>query len=700
MSKHIKKSLSVFLSAVILIGIFVVMPISASAITQSEFDNKLNSLRSQYPNYSTWYGSFDGGSQCYGFARLVGYNVFGSYPSSWSRVYSISNVKKGDILQYGNTSGNGHTVFVTNVSGDTITFVDCNGNGNYSGSSYVRSCGIKWDNTINKYSNMFGKYGFSYLLSSPDITNPVDKPTDNYVDIGTDFFALIMNKAMWKPLTVEQNKNVDIKCGKYYDCPDQIWKFERQSDGSYKIISASNQDCLDVDGASTSPGANVQAFVDHGHDAQRWYVIERNGGVVLKSKISNCVLEVNGGNATDGTNVQMNIENDSDAQIFSIYKVDSNSFALNIGNDFTAPIFNLYHWLPIENDENNNVVIGHENGTANQVWRFLRQTDGSYKIVSCLDGKCLDVQGASYEGGANVQVFTDHSHDAQRWYIFSYNGGYMLQSKLSGLFLDLYQCIPDEGNNIDLWSRNYSESQIFSIYNGEECKLSSPVLNVNVDSKNIKFSWNNVYGENYYNLRIWNEKHWENDSYLNLWNIPANKTETDIQLPAGNFEAYVDTGNYYDVRMSNVVSFTVKPKINTRIMNNKSVVFNWDEVLKAKSYNLEIINKSNNGVISKNNLTENSFIIFLDSGKYSVRIISDNNVVSDSMDFEIEYKDQLIGDVNRDGKISVNDVTELQMYISQSKDFSDEQKMLADYNQNGIIDVLDVTDIQQLIANS
>lgn len=700
MTKHIKKSLSVFLSAVILIGIFVVMPISASAITQSEFDNKLNFLRSQYPNYSTWYGSFDGGSQCYGFARLVGYNVFGSYPSSWSRVYSISNVKKGDILQYGNTSGNGHTVFVTNVSGDTITFVDCNGNGNYSGSSYVRSCGIKWDNTINKYSNMFGKYGFSYLLSSPDITNPVDKPTDNYVDIGTDFFALIMNKAMWKPLTVEQNKNVDIKCGKYYDCPDQIWKFERQSDGSYKIISASNQDCLDVDGASTSPGANVQAFVDHGHDAQRWYVIERNGGVVLKSKISNCVLEVNGGNATDGTNVQMNIENDSDAQIFSIYKVDSNSFALNIGNDFTAPIFNLYHWLPIENDENNNVVIGHENGTANQVWRFLRQTDGSYKIVSCLDGKCLDVQGASYEGGANVQVFTDHSHDAQRWYIFSYNGGYMLQSKLSGLFLDLYQCIPDEGNNIDLWSRNYSESQIFSIYNGEECKLSSPVLNVNVDSKNIKFSWNNVYGENYYNLRIWNEKHWENDSYLNLWNIPANKTETDIQLPAGNFEAYVDTGNYYDVRMSNVVSFTVKPKINTRIMNNKSVVFNWDEVLKAKSYNLEIINKSNNGVISKNNLTENSFIIFLDSGKYSVRIISDNNVVSDSMDFEIEYKDQLIGDVNRDGKISVNDVTELQMYISQSKDFSDEQKMLADYNQDGVIDVLDVTDIQQLIANS
>ena len=343
-------------------------------------------------------------------------------------------------------------------------------------------------------------------------------------------------------------------------------------------------------------------------------------------------------------------------------------------------------------------LIDDENGTANQVWRFLRQTDGSYKIVSCLDGKCLDVQGASYEGGANVQVFTDHSHDAQRWYIFSYNGGYMLQSKLSGLFLDLYQCIPDEGNNIDLWSRNYSESQIFSFYNGEECKLSSPVLNVNVDSKNIKFSWNNVYGENYYNLRIWNEKHWENDSYLNLWNIPANKTETDIQLPAGNFEAYVDTGNYYDVRMSNVVSFTVKPKINTRIMNNKSVVFNWDEVLKAKSYNLEIINKSNNGVISKNNLTENSFITFLDSGKYSVRIISDNNVVSDSMDFEIKYKDQLIGDVNSDGIVSIADATELQKHLANIIDFDDEQLAVADTNGDGSVSIADVTQIQKYLA--
>lgn len=66
----------------------------------------------------------------------------------------------------------------------------------------------------------------------------------------------------------------------------------------------------------------------------------------------------------------------------------------------------------------------------------------------------------------------------------------------------------------------------------------------------------------------------------------------------------------------------------------------------------------------------------------------------------MNYAKTIIGDINYDGKISVNDVTELQMYISQSKDFSDEQKLLADYNQDGVINVLDVTGMQQFIAKS
>ena len=147
----------------------------SSTMSRSDFDTKLNQLHQQYPDYSVWNGTFDGGTQCFGFARLMAYNVFGSKPSSWSKNYDINNVKVGDLIQYGNTSGQGHTVFVTNISGNTITFVDCNGNGNYSGGTKVRSNGVKWNNTIQKGAKIWGKYSFSYLISSP--VNVVDKDT-------------------------------------------------------------------------------------------------------------------------------------------------------------------------------------------------------------------------------------------------------------------------------------------------------------------------------------------------------------------------------------------------------------------------------------------------------------------------------------------------------------------------------------------
>ena len=58
--------------------------LSASAMTRSELDAKLSSLQSQYPHNSRWYDSFDGGYQCYGYANMISYNVFGTSAKYWS----------------------------------------------------------------------------------------------------------------------------------------------------------------------------------------------------------------------------------------------------------------------------------------------------------------------------------------------------------------------------------------------------------------------------------------------------------------------------------------------------------------------------------------------------------------------------------------------------------------------------------------
>lgn len=609
MSKHIKKSLSVFLSAVILIGIFAVMPISASAITQSEFDNKLNSLRSQYPNYSTWYGSFDGGSQCYGFARLVGYNVFGSYPSSWSRVYSISNVKKGDILQYGNTSGNGHTVFVTNVSGDTITFVDCNGNGNYSGSSYVRSCGIKWDNTINKYSNMFGKYGFSYLLSSPDLTNPVDKPTDNYVDIGTDFYASITHIASWNHLTVESNDNVDICSDTNFD--NQYWKFYRQYDGSYKIVSAKNDKCLDVAGGSSQDGANIGVYSSNDTDAQRWYIYKCKNGYQFKPKCSNCVMEMNAWNFYQGVNLVCGTKDNSDAEIFAINFRDFNDIAdttLNYSQNNGVVTFS---WITAKGASKCNIKIYNGNSATGE--------DAPINL--------WNVQNNQTSINLGEGTFTA--------VLQTYNAIH-----------DYHLCKPI---TISTYVRNFVP--VKTLYNfGHKYELfDTPV------------SWETA------------KKVCENKGgHLAVITSQSEQNTINELISSGKL-------TYYNIGATNINNINEWQWVT----NEKMIYTNWavgepNNVGNIERY-LSVFNTEN--YLGQWNDTTNSSTSGISNG------------------FICEYEN-ILGDINSDGKISVNDVTELQLYISQSKDFSDEQKLLADYNQNGIIDVLDVTDIQQFIANS
>lgn len=609
MSKHIKKSLSVFLSAVILIGIFVVMPISASAITQSEFDNKLNSLRSQYPNYSTWYGSFDGGSQCYGFARLVGYNVFGSYPSSWSRVYSISNVKKGDILQYGNTSGNGHTVFVTNVSGDTITFVDCNGNGNYSGSSYVRSCGIKWDNTINKYSNMFGKYGFSYLLSSPDLTNPVDKLTDNYVDIGTDFYASITHIASWNHLTVESNDNVDICSDTNFD--NQYWKFYRQYDGSYKIVSAKNDKCLDVAGGSSQDGANIGVYSSNDTDAQRWYIYKCKNGYQFKPKCSNCVMEMNAWNFYQGVNLVCGTKDNSDAEIFAINFRDFNDIAdttLNYSQNNGVVTFS---WITAKGASKCNIKIYNGNSATGE--------DAPINL--------WNVQNNQTSINLGEGTFTA--------VLQTYNAIH-----------DYHLCKPI---TISTYVRNFVP--VKTLYNfGHKYELfDTPV------------SWETA------------KKVCENKGgHLAVITSQSEQNTINELISSGKL-------TYYNIGATNINNINEWQWVT----NEKMIYTNWavgepNNVGNIERY-LSVFNTEN--YLGQWNDTTNSSTSGISNG------------------FICEYEN-ILGDINSDGKISVNDVTELQLYISQSKDFSDEQKLLADYNQNGIIDVLDVTDIQQFIANS
>jgi len=87
--------------------------------------------------------------QCMGFAEKCGYDATGYNPrvddNGWSTSTTSSDVdrvKAGDIVRFKNGTYGNHSIYVTGVSGDTVTYGDCNGTS--------KRCKIRWDATITK----------------------------------------------------------------------------------------------------------------------------------------------------------------------------------------------------------------------------------------------------------------------------------------------------------------------------------------------------------------------------------------------------------------------------------------------------------------------------------------------------------------------------------------------------------------------
>ena len=58
----------------------------------------------------------------------------------------------------------------------------------------------------------------------------------------------------------------------------------------------------------------------------------------------------------------------------------------------------------------------------------------------------------------------------------------------------------------------------------------------------------------------------------------------------------------------------------------------------------------------------------------------------------------ILSDVNGDGKVNIDDVTDIQKYIANMLDFTENQEMLADVDEDGKISIDDVTIIQKYLA--
>ncbi len=119
---------------------------------------------------------FDGGLQCCGFARKLGFDAYGTKVTSWYDGASIWEIKPGDVVHYkglGADATNGHWVFVTAVSGTTLTLGECNIVGDLCGIRWGRTLDISGAYDITVYSapwNLYENSGPQYEVDSRYVT--------------------------------------------------------------------------------------------------------------------------------------------------------------------------------------------------------------------------------------------------------------------------------------------------------------------------------------------------------------------------------------------------------------------------------------------------------------------------------------------------------------------------------------------------
>jgi len=384
--KILKKVLSIVLVAVVLIGIVPIMPVEVEAA--SGVKAKLDKFMSSYPNGSRWTDSFQGSIQCHGFARFAIYNVFGTHNGSYrtwnysgtsatgmnvigsTTSFSSSNVKNllsnakcGDILQFNTTKQ--HTMIVYAVDSDGVWIYDCNWDNN---------CGI----SLRKSS--FGAWSSrnSTKLTLMRASNYSEIDGDNYVDIGTNFAALILNKGHWKPI---ENNNGVVQIADEDNYANQYWWFERQSDGSYKISSCLDGTCLDVYNYGSTPGTKVQTTTSNDSTAQRWYVYEQSGGYVLKAKCTDCVLDLPGDSAANGTQLQMYTKNNTSAQIWAIYTgtesmMHAPKLSVSVGN---SQSYTVFKWDDVRAESHYDLKIW-KNSTSGDPYHLAYKSNSGYKL--------------------------------------------------------------------------------------------------------------------------------------------------------------------------------------------------------------------------------------------------------------------------------------------------------------------------------
>lgn len=418
------------------------------AITASEVTAAITKLKnSRYPEGYCWYNEYAtdaaatavfNGSQCVGFARNVANLIFGCFPNTsvqyvsdgainngWQAIKNVSSVQPGDIIHVYNHAAmvyylNGDTIYVTEAwgsSGNTIHYGYFNGN--IKNSTLAK---IKENNTF------YGIWRYTGIETNEKWYDDLTP-----VNLGNDFYAYISNKGTNMILSNIDSKNVQ-GC-EQVALKNQIWHFNRQSDGSYSIISYSDNNSMDTANYGTTSGTNIGISSYVANTAQKFFIYKVNDNYFFRPQCSDLVFDMD---TTSYDLATWPYDSSYSSKQFEIIKIDcGGNLPIDIGTNFYAYIANKGVDVYLSNVNNQNVQGCEKIYSKNQIWMFVRLNDGSYSITSYDGGKSMDTTDYGTTNGTNIGISAYVGNTAQKFFIYNINGNYFFKPECSELVFDM-----------------------------------------------------------------------------------------------------------------------------------------------------------------------------------------------------------------------------------------------------------------------
>ncbi|OZG57517.1 N-acetylmuramoyl-L-alanine amidase [Bifidobacterium tissieri] len=201
-------------------------------------------------------------------------------------------------------------------------------------------------------------------------------------------------------------------------------------DGTYRIATAlKSSSVLDVTGASSANGANVQVYDSNGSKAQRWTITTTS---TMRTRLNKMAAQ-HKSDVADGT-----VEIASTAKKSMRFDVSGGS-----------------------RDDGANVQLYASNGTNAQAWKVSHDSAGYMTLTNVNSGKVLDISGASTSNGANAQQYASNGSWAQKWIaVKNDDGSITLRSALKEDFvIDAVGGGTSNGTNIQMYASNGSAAQ-------------------------------------------------------------------------------------------------------------------------------------------------------------------------------------------------------------------------------------------------